>query len=215
MAKMRLSNRRTNLQPSLLSLRSALQSSRQQLAQAAKMNHSVDLKPHIELVLGPMYSGKSSVRPAFCGESRAFVAMARQPKSALKQACLRLFLLLALPLRAMQELIRRVRRFTHAKKKCLLIKYVGRPPVALMRQLDTGSLSCSATRHALLHHVAHGNASLAPICRFRFFRFRYAKDTRYSDDSVSTHDRSMMVAVPALKLVDVGDQIAPFDVIAM
>jgi hypothetical protein len=127
-AIMRLSsNRHTNLQPSLLWLRSALQSSRQQLAQAARMNHSVDLKPHIELVLGPMYSGKSSVRLPYCGESRAFVAIPRQPKSALEEG-----MLTSLPTSrfaiARYAGAHSPRQTVHARKEKVLADQVSWPP---------------------------------------------------------------------------------------
>lgn len=66
------------------------------------------------------------------------------------------------------ELIRRVRRYTHAKRRCLVIKY--------------------------------------------------AHDQRYtSDDAISSHDRQLMVAIPAMTLAEVADRVAmhEFDVIAI
>lgn len=83
----------------------------------------MDVSPHVELVLGPMYSGKTS------------------------------------------ELMRRVRRYTHATKRCLLIKY--------------------------------------------------AHDSRYSDECMASHDKQLMLAVPATKLSDVSSLVDNYDVIAI
>ena len=60
------------------------------------------------------------------------------------------------------ELLRRVRRFTHASRKCLVLKYKA--------------------------------------------------DTRYSADSLATHDRQMITAIPCSRLDEVERLVAENDV---
>ncbi len=44
---------------------------------------------------------------------------------------------------------------------------------------------------------------------------RYAKDTRYSDENVASHDRQLMKSVPATSLMTVMDMVDNYDVIAV
>lgn len=44
---------------------------------------------------------------------------------------------------------------------------------------------------------------------------RYAHDTRYSEDSVASHDRQLLPAFPCVKLEQVMGAIGDYDVIAI
>ncbi|RYG55460.1 hypothetical protein EON66_05240 [archaeon] len=53
-------------------------------------------------------------------------------------------------------------------------------------------------------------AASAPACCCR-----YAHDTRYSEDSVASHDRQLLPAFPCVKLEQVMGAIGDYDVIAI
>ena len=49
----------------------------------------------------------------------------------------------------------------------------------------------------------------------RILRVKFAEDTRYSTDSISTHDRQTTKAVGATSLSEIGDLWKSFDVIGL
>ena len=49
----------------------------------------------------------------------------------------------------------------------------------------------------------------------RILRVKFAEDTRYSNDSISTHDRQTTKAVGAKLLSEIGDLWTTFDVIGI
>lgn len=86
------------------------------------------------------------------------------------------------------ELIRRVQRFQHAKKTCCIIKCV-----------PAGRVAVVGRRQPMPYRRAHDGACLrlSPHCR-------YALDTRYSEECLSSHDRRMLPAIPARVLSDIS-----------